>query len=45
VMCPTCGSGHVTYLQKQRRFKCCGRHTKARFSIKVGTLFEDSPLG
>lgn len=45
VTCPNCGSEKVTYLAKQRRFKCYGKHPKAQFSVKVGTIFEDSPLG
>lgn len=45
VTCPTCGSEKVTYLKKQRRFKCYGKHPKAQFSVKVGTIMEDSPLG
>ncbi len=45
VCCPTCGSDNVTYLSTQRRFKCYAKHAKAQFSLKVGTLFEDSPLG
>jgi transposase-like protein len=45
VRCPTCDSDHVTYLEKQRRFKCYAKHAKAQFSLKVGTIFEDSPLG
>jgi transposase-like protein len=45
VRCPQCGSDEVTYLAKQRRFKCYGKHPKAQFSLKVGTIFEDSPLG
>jgi transposase-like protein len=45
VACPTCGSEHVTYLEKQRRYKCYGKHPKAQFSLKVGTIFEDSPIG
>src|SRR5438445_7003459 len=45
VRCPTCGSDHVTYLANQRRFKCYARHPKPQFSIKVGTIFEDSPIG
>jgi len=44
VRCPTCGSDHVTYLATQRRFKCYAKHTKPQFSLKVGTLFEDSAL-
>jgi transposase-like protein len=45
VKCPTCGSDHVTYLATQRRWKCYAKHPKPQFSLKVGTLFEDSPLG
>src|SRR5438128_2277581 len=45
VRCPTCGSDHVTYLATQRRWKCYGKHTKPQFSLKVGTVFEDSPIG
>src|SRR5688572_18630476 len=43
--CPTCGSEKVTYLAKQRRWKCYEKHPKAQFSLKVGTIFEDSPIG
>ena len=43
--CPQCGSDHVTYLAKQNRYKCYGKHPKAQFSLKVGTIFEDSPIG
>lgn len=45
VTCPNCGSDNVTYLATQRRYKCYGKHPKAQFSLKVGTIFEDSPLG
>lgn len=45
VRCPTCGSDHVTYLETQRRFKCYGKHPKPQFSLKVGTIFEDSAIG
>jgi transposase-like protein len=45
VSCPTCGSERVTYLEKQRRYKCYGKHPKAQFSLKVGTIFEDSAIG
>lgn len=45
VKCPRCGSGKVTYLQNAKLFKCYGKHEKAKFSLKVGTIFEDSPLG
>jgi transposase-like protein len=44
VKCPTCGSDHVTYLENARVWKCYGKHAHVKFSLKVGTLFEDSPL-
>jgi len=45
VRCPQCGSDHVTYLATQRRYKCYAKHPKAQFSLKVGTVFEDSAIG
>lgn len=45
VRCPSCDSENVTYLAKQRRWKCYSKHPKSQFSLKVGTIFEDSALG
>ena len=45
VRCPNCGSEKVAYLEAQDRYKCYGKHPKAQFSLKVGTIFEDSPIG
>jgi len=45
VACPSCGSLHVKYLEKARVWKCYEKHPKAKFSLKTGTIFEDSPLG
>jgi transposase-like protein len=45
VRCPQCGSDHVTYLASQRRYKCYAKHPRAQFSLKVGTIFEDSAVG
>ena len=42
VTCPTCGSEDVRFLEKRRVFECKGRHPRKQFSVKVGTLFEDS---
>jgi len=42
--CPLCGSEKVTYLEKARVYKCYGKHEKPKFSLKVGTVFEDSPV-
>jgi transposase-like protein len=44
VRCPACGSEKVTYLQKARLYKCYGDHPKPKFSLKVGAVFEDSPI-
>jgi transposase-like protein len=44
VECPTCGSAHVTYLENARLWKCYEKHARPKFSLKVGTIFEDSPL-
>ncbi|MGI8960365.1 MAG: IS1595 family transposase [Bryobacteraceae bacterium] len=45
VRCPYCGSKKVTYLAKNRVWKCYTGHSKPKFSLKTGTIFEDSPLG
>src|SRR5213079_2795409 len=47
VVCPTCGSTDVTFLKNQRRWKCSVQHARRQFSVKVGTIMEDSaiPLG
>jgi transposase-like protein len=45
VRCPNCNSTHVSYLENQNRWKCYAKHPKAQFSLKVGTIFEDSALG
>jgi transposase-like protein len=45
VVCPTCGSTNVSFLKNQLRWQCSSHHPKRQFSIKVGTIFEDSPIG
>lgn len=45
VVCPQCGSRSVTFLSNQRRWKCRTKHPRQQFSVKVGTIFEDSPIG
>ena len=44
-VCPTCGDTEVSFLASRNLFQCKRRHPKRQFSIKVGTIFEDSPLG
>ena len=44
VRCPYCASEKVTYLANARLWKCYEKHAKAKFSLKVGTIMEDSAL-
>jgi transposase-like protein len=43
ITCPRCGSAEHSYLSTRRVWKC--KACKKQFSIKVGTIMEDSPLG
>jgi len=46
VTCPICGSERVSaFNPKRRSWKCSTHHSKREFSVKVGTIFEDSPIG
>ena len=45
VVCPICGKSGAGFLAKQKRWQCSARHPKRQFSIKVGTIMEDSPIG
>jgi hypothetical protein len=45
VCCPYCGATKLTWLAKARVYRCYGDHPKQKFSLKVGTIFEDSPIG
>lgn len=44
VKCPRCNSDRVTYLENARVWKCYEKHASPKFSLKVGTIFEDSPI-
>jgi len=45
VKCPYCASGKVVYLPSGRVWKCYTNHPRRKFSLKVGTIFEESPIG
>src|SRR5437773_5706616 len=45
VTCPRCGSKEVAYLANARVWKCRANHPSQKFSAKVGTIMEDSPIG
>ena len=43
VECPECSGREVSYLSTRRLWKC--KACKKQFSVKVGSLMEDSPIG
>ena len=45
VHCPTCGSKDVRFISTRRVWECKSQHPRKQFSVKVGTIFEDSPIG
>ena len=45
VSCPTCGREDVRFIPTRRLWECKSKHAKRQFSVKVGTIFEDSPIG
>lgn len=44
VKCPRCGAEKVTWLAKPRVWKCYGKHESPTFTLKTGTIFEDSAV-
>jgi transposase-like protein len=44
VVCPTCGCETVKFSEKRRTWTCAKHHAKREFSIKVGTIMEDSAI-
>ena len=45
IKCPTCGSKAVRFIATRRLWRCGGDHPRQQFSVKVGTIMEDSPIG
>jgi transposase-like protein len=45
VTCPRCGSQNVLFLEKYNRWHCRGKHDAPQFTLKTGTVMEDSPVG
>ncbi len=43
--CPYCGATKLTWLAKAKVYQCYGDHKRKKFSLKVGTVLEDSPIG
>src|SRR5450432_3245563 len=45
VICPKCGSANVLFLEKYNRWHCREKHSAPQFTLKTGTVMEDSPIG
>jgi transposase-like protein len=45
VCCPRCGSTNVLFLANYARWKCREKHDSPQFTVKVGSIMEDSPMG
>jgi transposase-like protein len=42
--CPVCQRTDAVFLKNQRKWQCKSVHKRRQFSVKVGTIFEDSPI-
>lgn len=45
VECPHCGSQKVMFLKTRRIWKCSATTCRKQFSVKVGTVFNESAIG
>jgi transposase-like protein len=44
VRCPHCGAEGASFLAKYRRWECKNKHDRRQFTVKVGSVLEDSPM-
>ena len=44
VICPKCGSQDVLFLGNYNRWHCREKHDAPQFTLKTGTVMEDSPI-
>lgn len=42
--CPRCGTSDVRFVKTRKIWECKHCETRKQFSVKVGTVFEDSPI-
>jgi transposase-like protein len=45
VTCPQCESKNVKFSEKHNRWQCSKNHPLRQFTLKTGTVMEDSPIG
>jgi transposase-like protein len=44
IFCPACGGLEIGEIKNRRKLQCKAKECRKQFSVKVGTIFEDSPL-
>lgn len=45
VRCPTCGSTDLYFTRTRQLWQCKHEHARRQFSVKVGSIMEDSAIG
>src|ERR1700728_2862109 len=45
LVCPVCKAANVGFIKSRRMYQCKSQDCRKQFSVKTGTIFEDSPLG
>lgn len=45
ITCPRCGSNRHTFISTRRTWQCKDKACKKMFTVKLGTVMEDSPIG
>jgi transposase-like protein len=45
IVCPKCGGDRLGQIKSRCMLQCKNKECRKQFSAKVGTIFEDSPLG
>ena len=43
-VCPSCGGKELGYVKTRRLWQCKDKACKRQFSVKIGSIFEDSPI-
>lgn len=43
--CPKCGGCAVGFIASRKKFQCKDKNCRKQFTAKMGTIFEESPLG
>src|SRR6267378_358930 len=44
IRCPNCGGQKVAFIRSRMVWECAAKHPKRQFSVKVGTIMEDSAI-